>query len=187
MFNYIEKIKQNIGSSLLKRKYKEQRVKRFIPIASAKSILILYDAETPENDLAIKKIKELLKSINPLDVHVVGYKHHSHHQEEYMADNLNNFISRKDFDFFYQPKNETVKNLLSSRFDLLFLLSAKRIFPLVILAHYIPAAFKAGRNNIVDEDLDFMIDQPHEQSLETLGQNLITHLNMFKVKSASVK
>ena len=186
MFEYFEKIKQNIGSFLLKRKYQEQRPKRFVPIASAKSILVLYDAETPENDLAVKKIRELLKTINPGDIHIVGYKHHGHNQEEYMTDTFNSYISRKDFNFFYQPQSQMVKDLLTTQYDLLFLLTAKRVFPLVVLAHYIPAAFKVGRNNIDDEDLDFMIDQPQEQSLETLGRNLITHINMFKAKSITM-
>ncbi len=186
MFDFIEKLKQDFGSFLLKRKYNTQRDKRFIPIASAKSILILYDAETPENDLAIKKIKESLKKINPIDVTVVGYKQKSHHQAAYLTDTYNCFLSRKDFNFFYQPLNETVKILLANKYDLMFLLTAQKVFPLMILAHYIPASFKVGRNNLDDEDLDFMIDQPQELSLEIVGMNLISHINMLKPKTAAV-
>ena len=136
--------------------------------------------------MQIKKLKELIKTFNPVDIKVVGYKHKSHHQESYMTDTYNCFLSRKDFNFFYQPLSEQVKSLLSNKYDLMFLLSAQKIFPLMLLAHYIPASFKVGRNNLDDEDLDFMIDLPQEQSIETLGQNLITHLNMFKSKSVSV-
>ena len=37
-----------------------------------------------------------------------------------------------------------------------------------------------------DEDLDFMIDQPQELSLEIVGMNLISHINMLKPKTAAV-
>lgn len=186
MTNYLEKIKQFVGSFLLERKYNPSRSKRFIPLASAKSVIILYDAGIPENDLVVRKMKEAVKTVTPCEIHVVGYKHQGHHMESYMPDSANSYLSRKDFNFFYQPANETVKKLITSRYDVLFLLSAKPLFPLIVLARHIPAAFKAGRSNIADPDLDFLIDQPHEQSLEVLGENLFFHLNMLKAKSQSL-
>lgn len=179
---FFERLREKIALHLLKDKYKTVSDKRFVPLDAARSIVILYDASLPENDLAVKRIRDLIKLSNPTPVRVVGYHPYSHPQREYMSDALNSFVERKDFSFFYQPKTETIKTLLTNQNDLMMVLATKPVFALQILTRFMPALCKAGRNNLFDNDVDFLIDLPNESSIEKVGEAIVAHLGMIKSK-----
>ncbi len=181
MIQFVENIKQRVGKYLWEKKYRKDRSPQMLPISQAKSVLVVYDAEQGDNYLAVRKFKEELLSRSKADVTLVGFNHHGLLQHDFISDSSSFMLSRRDFSFFYKPLNHRLVELLDAKYDMLVLLSARDLFPLVMLTRYVPALFKVGRSNVCG-DLDFMIDTPNELSLGVIGNHIVTQLDMFNPK-----
>jgi hypothetical protein len=182
MMQFIEKVRQKLGSYFWERQYKKNRECGFVSLQEAKSILILYDSEEIENYPFVKRFKEQLSQLSQARITSVGYNSMGVMQQDYIGTPSDFLLSKVDFSFFYMPKNSLIKDILEAKYDMLMLLSARYVFPLVMLNKYASATFKVGRNNVCD-DLDFMIDVPSEKSLEVIGNHIITNLEMLKPKN----
>jgi hypothetical protein len=111
------------------------------------------------NDSKLKYAKELRKHLpEKATITVVGYIEGKRKDFSYISDKIYNYISDEDFDFFMQPKSESLKHLITNQFDILFVLSNDYYFAIDLISGLSEAKFKVGQSGVYEKNLDLYIE-----------------------------
>lgn len=172
-------MKEKIGNFLLRRKLKKQNRKQvFLGMQKAKTVGILFDATNLDNYHQVKTLaKQLVKAGK--GVKVLGYSHSKEKDSQYIGDNNNGFICKKDFNLFYQTKDDYTVRFINFDFDLLFVVSDDMWFPLKYISHLSNASFKISKKSLSDEIFDLMIDVPKKTAIKIQIEQMLYYLNML--------
>ena len=168
----MKKIRLTIGKWLLNRKItKVHRAVSAIGLQQIKSAAIIFEANKEEN---LKYVKNLIKflPINTL-VNVVGFISGKRRNYSYIGDKVYNYINEEDFDFFMQPKTESIKDLINKQFDILFVLAYDYHFPIDLISGLSKASFKVGQSGVYEKNLDLFIETNKKDINYLISQ--ITH------------
>lgn len=172
---FLKKIRTAIGHYLLKLKLKKvNRSVKICNLNTAKYIGIVFDSESGEDYEMAKKVEsEYIK--NNIKVELIGFTNKNQNTETLIGDKNHHFINTKDFNWLYQPKSETIKNIMDKKFDILINLYPENIINIEFIVKLSPSPFKVGSAHLNDDIHDLMIDVGDKKDDLSYLCNQITH------------
>jgi c-di-AMP phosphodiesterase-like protein len=155
--NIIQKIRISIGNKLYKKKVALlQRNVKATGLPTVKTACIIIEANNAVN---LNYARELRKHIpEKAIITIIGFIDGKIKNYSYISDKTYNYIDNDDFDFFMQPKSETLKQLIKNKFDILFVLSNNYCFEIDLIAGLSEAQFKVGQSGLYEKNFDLYID-----------------------------
>jgi len=176
----IEKIRVWIGEYLLKKRLEKQdRKVVFRNLNKIKTAGIIFEALPNENIALVKHFISELKKYG-IDAKGMGYAHEHRKHLDLIGGSTINYVCKDDFSFFYKPKDESIDDFVSRKFDLLIVYCENDHFPLRYMSSLSAAELKAGEQGVCDDIMDFMIHLPQGKGLPELQEQLIKYLTMIK-------
>lgn len=160
-------MKKKIGNYLLKQKLKKRtnRDTHFTGVQNAKKIGILFDATEYDDFKRIKKFERDLTQQGK-KVTMLGYEHSKNKNSQYIGDQHNAFINKKDFNWVNSPTEPFVDEFISQTFDILFVFSSGNYFPIHYISLLSSAYFKVGCAGKNQHDFDLIMDMPSTSPIE---------------------
>ncbi|HLP05674.1 MAG TPA: hypothetical protein VK152_09620 [Paludibacter sp.] len=131
------------------------RERKFVNYENAKTVLILFESDYSEKNVAIRRIIQTLQQ-DGKKVSAWGYAGKKDVATAVLPDFR--ILHRKDVDFSEKPVKSYIADLEGSEFDLLVDLSARALIPLQYMALYARAACKAGISKTELPVYDFVLD-----------------------------
>ncbi len=159
------------------------RNRRANNLENAQTIALLY--YLPDED-SYKKVEEFIKKLNEqnLKVRVACYTEQKFVPHYFIPKLLQDIITLKDLNWYYQPQKPFVKDFLEEEFDILIDLSLAEFFPLLYLAAKTKAGLKIGRFDENHQDYyDLMIDVPADSSIEYFMGQVIHYLTKINIET----
>jgi hypothetical protein len=159
------------------------RVRKPQSLESAKFIALLYNLA---DEATYKRIEEFIKSLNELNikVKVACYTDLKIIPHYFIPKLLQDIITSKDVNWYYNPVKPFVKDFLEEEFDILIDLSLSEHFPLLYLASKSKAGLKIGRFDESHQDFyDLMIDVPSDASIEFFIEQVMHYLTKINTES----
>lgn len=182
MSNIIDNIRKKAANIRLKRLLKKHpRQTAICNLQTAQRAGILFDAGNPDN---LKIVKELVNDLKDFNIksQALGYINKTRHEDDYIGDDIYNFVYKKDFSFFYKPKSESIYNFIETPFDLLIILVNDYQYTIDYMGNLSRAKFKTGRANIDNNLLDFMIEMKDGDSIKDLKKHIMHYLSIINNK-----
>ncbi len=171
--------REAIGHFWLKHLLKQQkREVRLKAIGQIKTAAIIFDASSESGYQQARAFAQHM-SAHQTQVKAIGYIDGHKQQMPYIGDQTYRFVTLKDFSFFFLPKTHTLKELVVTPFDALFVLTAKSFFPLKAFTSLSAAHLKVGFTGIWEEAMDLTFDLPNHSS-EELAKQIIYYLGQIK-------
>ena len=162
----------------------DEREKRSVNYANARTVMLLFESDYLEKN---PEIRQLIQSMNADGKRVMawGYVRKKEISTAILPDYR--ILHQKDADFTGMPATSYMRELEDAEFDLLIDLSVSEIKPLQYLALYAKAACKVGTHNYPGMyDVVFDVSQIKEENLsneiETTSVHIYNHL-IFYLKS----
>lgn len=139
------------------------REKRFIDYTRAKSILLLFESDSREENRYIHKLIEELVS-DGKKVNAIGFLD----IKQIKTTNLPNFniLDRQNINFVKQPKEIFLQHLMRTEYDILIDLTTNEVLPLQYICLYAKAFVKVGTNSAMENVLDLVITVNHQREIE---------------------
>jgi len=159
------------------------RTRKANNLENAQTIALLY--YLPDED-CYKKVEEFIKKLNEqnIKVRVACYTEQKFVPHYFIPKLLQDIITLKDLNWYYQPQKPFVKDFLEEEFDILIDLCLTEYFPLLYLAAKSKAGLKIGRFDESHQDYyDLMIDVPADSSIEYFTGQVIHYLNKINTES----
>jgi hypothetical protein len=182
MTSIIEKIRIKIGEYLLKRKLeKRERQIVFHNLKNIKTTGIVFEALPTENITHVKSFIAELKKYG-IETKALGYAHEHRKHLDLIGGSTINYVSKDDFNFFYESKDKVIDEFVSKKFRLLIVYCENDYFPLKYISSLSLAEMKAGEQGVCDENLDFMIQLTERKGLYELQKQLIRYLSTINQK-----
>ncbi len=180
--NFIDKIRLNLGSSILRKRAKKLKRERGVfNFDSAKTIGVIFNATHQENfEVARKFIKEL--SDKGLKVNSLGFVDNKELLDFYAQQSGLKFFSKNNLNWYNKPKNPVVEEFTNKSFDILIDLSIEDYFPIQYIVGLSTSKFKVGRFSDKYSFYDFMIDIEKDKSFKFLIEQLKHYLNIINKK-----
>ncbi|NVO18360.1 MAG: hypothetical protein HXX13_01595 [Bacteroidetes bacterium] len=150
---------------------------------SAQYLALLY--YLPDED-TYKRVDEFIRKLNDLNikVKVACYTDMKIIPHYFIPKLLQDIITIKDLNWYFQPVKPFVKDFLEEEFDLLIDLSTSDHFPLLYLSAKSKASLKIGRFDESHQDYyDLMIDVSKDASLEYLIEQVMHYLTKINTES----
>ncbi len=167
--------RQNIGNSLLRRKLRNQRRKKFISnFENSQLIGVVFKTDNQSDFEIVKKFLHFLTEQNNKIV-AMCYVDVKKVPDYYLLRKGFNFFSRNDLNFFFLPKSNSILDFIEKPFDMLIDLSTDNNFPLHFISNLSKAKFKIGKFNANSSCFDVMIDISKDNSV----QSLIEHIKHY--------
>ena len=170
----IEKIRVALFKNALGKLLASQNRKRKThTIDSAKTVGLLFDAETNTNKKeAIELSKQLAK--NGKKVHLLGFFNSKQAPEDQAFD----YFFLKELNWLGVPKkSEKAKAFLETKFDLLLSYNPKDLGPLEWMAAASPAAMKFGLATERSNDFDIQLELPEGKGIAFFAEQLKIYLD----------
>ncbi|MFO8235656.1 MAG: hypothetical protein R6U04_09660 [Bacteroidales bacterium] len=184
--NIIKNIREKIGNWFLKRKLKSLKRKKIVcNLEKANTAGVLFTHAENSN---FEIINEFLRYLNEknIKIFVLGYIHSNQIPEELKKYQKINFILKKDFNFFYKPKNHIIHSFIEKEFDLLIDISMQSYFPVKVINNLSRARFKAGKENNEGKDYDLMISLKRHQGLRFFIEQIKHYLNRINLEKTII-
>jgi ABC-type uncharacterized transport system substrate-binding protein len=179
MTSLLEDIRIKAGVYLMNKKLAKQ--KRMVIVRNLNDIKkagIIFDATSGKNiDLVKNFINELKKY--GIKTKALGYIHDHRKNIDLIGNDKLGYITKDDYSFFYEPKDEIIESFISEKFELLIVYCENDHFPLRHISTLSVAQFKAGEKGVCDEVMDMMIELPENKGLPELQKHLIHYLSII--------
>ena len=164
----------------------QTRDRHFVTYKSAKTVMLLFQSDVNEENVAIKA---LMKQLVADGKKVVAWGFVD--KKEVVSPILSDLriLNKKNVDFFQRPQQAFMRELEGMRFDLLLDISVKEILPLRYLGLYANAYFKAGTRSSDPQIYDFVLDIQNmsggddTNSVQSIDATFIYNQIIFYLKS----
>lgn len=159
------------------------RIRKPQSLDSAQYAAVLYYLP---DEATYKRVEEFIKSLNELNikVKVACYTDLKIIPHYFIPKLLQDIITVKDTNWYYQPVKPFVKDFLDEDFDMLIDLTLNEQFPLLYLAAKSKASLKIGRFNEAHQEFyDLMIDIPSDASLDFFIEQVMHYLHKINTGS----
>jgi len=170
--NIIERIKNNFYQSVLKQRGSNRPKRTIINLHDAKTIGIIYDSSDPDNDIAITKFAEMLRSKDKT-VEIMAYINDK--KVDHKGDIA--IFNPKAVNWYGVPMDERVEEFCRKPFDLLICATLKESRPLEYIAYLSKAKYRVGP---FDQQkvhcYDLMIEMGDKTDLSYLLQQMVNFL-----------
>lgn len=164
----------------------QTRDRHFVTYKSAKTVMLLFQSDVQEENVAIKAIMKQLVA-DGKKVMAWGFVD----KKEVISPILSDLriLNKKSVDFFQKPHQAFTRELGDLKFDLLLDISIREILPLRYLGLYANAYFKAGTRNSDPQIYDFVLDIQNmgngddTNSVQSIDATFIYNQIIFYLKS----
>jgi hypothetical protein len=159
------------------------RVRKPFSLESAQYVALLYNLLDEDT---YKKVEEFIKSLNEknIKVKVACYTDQKIVPHYFIPKLLQDIITSKDVNWYYQPVKPFVKDFLEEEFDILIDLSLNEQIPLQYLSVSSKAGLKIGRFDEKNQEYyDLMIDMPADAPIEYFISQVVHYLNKINTES----
>ena len=149
-----------------------------------RSVGVLYHCDSEETHKKVKVFVDFLrKEIGVRDVMAMAFVDEKE-IPSYLIAKLNFVqICRKDLDWKMMPRGNEVANFITEPFDVLIDLSLEDVLPIQYMVAGSRAAFKVGRKEGLNEELnDMLIDMAGSKSLSQYINHVNKYLHMLNAK-----
>ncbi len=179
MTNIVKDIRIKIGSYLLKKR--QAKLNRNVVVRNLKDIKkagIIFEVLSGEN---IKLVKQFIKELKTFGVETkaLGYVNDVRKNIDLIGDSTFSYVSKDDYSFFYESKDEVVNAFIDRPFNLLIVYCENDHFPLRHIGTLSGAELKVGEKGVCDNIMDIMIELPDNKGLPELQKQLIYYLTMI--------
>ena len=156
-----------------------KRQKKLFDFATAKYIGVLC---SPQDEVATGHIKNFLQYLSQKDIKysVFGYFDGKNIPENFLFWKEMDFITHKDLNFFFMPKNQIVDKYIHEPFDMLINCSIVNYFPMEYMVQLSVAKCKVGMMQDGELCYDLMIDIQKNQTVEYFLKNLDIYLSNIR-------
>jgi hypothetical protein len=176
-------MREQIGKFLLNQKLKKvKRSPLFTSLDNAQKIGILFDATENSN---FETVKQLVKQFSgqKVEVKALGYTHRNKKNDQYIGNQQIDFISRKDFNWFYQPNDPVIQQFIDTTFDVLLVLTAFDYFPVKYISQLSKSKFKTGKSGTCDNQFELIMELNDKCSFQELSNQTVRYLQMIGNKN----
>jgi hypothetical protein len=173
-------LKQFVFRRKLKRlKENHDSDKKFMNYNDIRSVLIIFESDMNEKNPEIESILKSLQN-DGKKVTACGFVNKKKSDSPTLTHSY--MIDHAHVNFFKEPNNDFIKNLLSHKFDIVLDLTLSEVLPLQYILAYANAPFKAGQKMTNFDLLDFMVDlRPDHSTGNNEKQSFIVDVNyLFK-------
>ena len=160
---------------LRKKSARVKRQKMLHDFASAKYVGVLC---SPQDELNTSHLKDFLYHLTQKGIQysVFGYFDGNNIPENFLYWKGLDFITRKDLNFFFIPKNQIVDRFIHEPFDMLINCTVTQYFPVEYISQLSVAKCKVGIMREGDSCYDLMIDIHKNRTIEYFLKNLEIYL-----------
>lgn len=179
MTNIIEDIRIGVGEYFLKKRLAKQR--RSVVVRNLKDIKsagIIFEAGSGENINLVKQFIKELKTFG-ISTKALGYIDDNRKNIDLIGDSTFSYVSKDEYSFFYNTKDESINSFIQQSFDLLIVYCENDFFPLRHIGALSVAELKVGEKGICDNIMDIMIELPDNKGLPELQKQLIHYLSII--------
>jgi len=177
---FFEKLRLKIANVLLRQKSKKvKRQKMLFDFASAKYVGILC---SPEDEISTQYLRDFLHYLSQKGIRysVFGYFNGEIIPENFLYWKGIDFITHKDLNFIYIPKNPIVDKFILEPFDMLINCTVMQHFPVEYIAQLSVAKCKVGIMSESESCYDLMIDIQKNCTIEYFLKNLEKYLSNIR-------
>ena len=160
---------------LRKKSAKVKRQKKLYDFSSAKYVGVLC---SPQDNVSTEHLKDFLYYLSQKGIRysVFGYFDGKVIPENFLYWKGMDFITRKDLNFFFIPKNPVVDKFVLEPFDMLINCTVTPYFPVEYMAQVSVAKCKVGIMREEESHYDLMIDIQKNHTIEYFLKNLEKYL-----------
>ncbi len=179
MTNIIENIRIKVGGFLLKKRLAKRN--RNVVVRNLKDIKtagIIFEATPGENIDLVKQFIKELKTFN-INTKALGYINENRKDIDLIGDSTFTYVSKDDYSFFYDTKDESTISFIEQPFHLLIVYCENDYFPLRHIGALSGASLKVGEKGVCDDIMDIMIALPENRGLPELQKQLIHYLSII--------
>lgn len=175
----ILKIKEKIGSIVLKNKTKSNRKRGVYNFETAKKVGLILNAN---NQATYETAREFMKYIQKFGANAasIGFVDSQEVLNFYSRQIGMDYFSKKNLNWYGKPKNPKVLDFIQMDFDILIDLSLKDYFPIQYIVAASNAKFKIGRFKKDKSYYDLMIDISENNSLDFYIEQIKHYLSILK-------
>lgn len=172
-------IRENIGKRILKRKKKDfTRNVQVHNFDTARSAVILFPADNPEDFPAIKAFRKFLEE-SGVACKAYGYVPQKEIPQEMLFWKSYSFITRNDLNWYYKPSGDAVDSFYAQDPDILFDLTRNVPLELQYLVQLSNARFKIGIFTEEENDYDLMINLTEKKDMGYLTAQIKHYVSML--------
>jgi len=172
-------LKLKLGKWKLKRLIKNNgRHPIVCSLNQAKTVGISFTVNNQEDLEKIRKILKRLAERN-IQTYALGYIPVKKPNDYYLSQKSFNFFSDADLDFSLIPKNESVKEFINTKFDILIDFGSEEYFPMDYMINMSNAAFKVGWFSS-NQPFDLMLNIDKNAGVEYYFDQVIHYLEKIK-------
>ena len=178
----IRNIRKCFGACDLRRKSRRIiRNKRIYNFTTAQTAGIIFTCRNEEEFRAVKEFKQFLES-EAITTDVIGYVKDKQVPDHYLLRTGFNFFCRKDLTWYFKPNKPFVDDFIRKKYDLLFDLNLKDLFPVEYIVKLSPSAYKIGRFRKTNH-YDLMIDIKEEKTVPFLIDHIKHYLSIIHTRT----
>ena len=175
-----ESLRLKIAKMLLRKKTgKVKRKKMLFDFASAKSVGVLC---SPQDEMSTEHLKNFLYYLSQKGIQysVFGYFDRKNIPENFLYWKGMDFITHKDLNCFFIPKNPIVDKFILEPFDMLINCTVTQHFPVEYISQLSVAKCKVGIMREDESCYDLMIDIQKNRTIEYFLKNLEVYLSNIR-------
>ncbi len=175
---FLQKLRTLIGHNINGRKRVKPCLLPNKKLVEISKILVVADMTENDSTAAINNLKQKAKQLCPkADITFICFYLPNAHKETLISYNGCEYITPKDFSFFFKIRNENLRNYISREYDMAMFLASTNNPYLEFVNAYIRARLKVGRRSNDNGQFNFMIDSATNNMLQ-LTNDIIGNLKM---------
>jgi hypothetical protein len=177
---FINRLKIKYSCYKLKKEKELRKTKPFFcNLKKAKSVGVIYDASIKSEFETVQTFIKDLKALVP-EVISLGYINGNETKDFHIQPKDFQFFNNNDLNWSFKPKNNTIQNFASKKFDILIDLSMIDNLPIIYILKWSQAKFIVGKKHSSDFfHHDLMIDVPVYVPSSYYIEQLVLYLNMI--------
>ena len=172
-------LRENIGKRVLKKKLKDfERKVQVHNFETAKSVVILFDANDPDSFPVIKNFRKFVED-KGIQCAVFGYVSLKEIPQEMLFWKNYYFITKSNLNWYHKPTGEAVDAFHSLHPDILFDLTSEVPLELQFLVKLSTAQFKISCFTEEQNDYDLMINLADKTDVGYLCEQIKHYVSML--------
>lgn len=172
----LEKIKNRFFKSVLRQRNTQQITRKVTNLHDATTIGIAYDSTNPDNDIAVTKFAELLRSKGKT-VTIIGFVNDK--KIDHKGDI--SIFNRSETNWYGIPNSEKADRFIDQKFDLLLVPLTDACPPIEYISFLANAKYRVGPfHEEKAAFFDLMINTGEDNNINYILQQMLFFLNSIK-------
>ncbi|MDO4461692.1 MAG: hypothetical protein Q4C30_04235 [Bacteroidia bacterium] len=144
-----------------------------------KSILIISENNTSEQDTALEKLRKEVSTLSPnAKLSSLSLYRKDKKSPARISAGNSTFISQEDFNIFYKFKSEELKNIINQQYDIVLVSSISYNKYISYILPFLRTVLMVGCKSIYENSVNIMIDS-NTKSIETYNKEALANIKMI--------